>query len=83
MVRGRPYTVGMAMSPEMGTAVEASLERVHSALEPWRAGRFMNFSDRPAEMSSAFPAGTYERLCEIKAVVDPTGLFKPSRAIGG
>ena len=76
------YGVGMAMSPEMGTAVEVSLERLHSALEPWRAGRFMNFSDRPAEMSSAFPAGTYERLCEIKAAVDPTGLFKPSCAIG-
>ena len=75
------YGVGIAMSPEMADAIVASLDGLRQALDPWLAGRFMNFTDRPTDAVDAFPAATYQRLAEIKAAVDPNDLFRPTRRI--
>ncbi len=77
------YGVGMAMTPELGAAVDRSLDALAAALAPWSAGRYMNFTDRPTAMSTAFPAETYRRLREIKSALDPDDVIRPSREFDG
>jgi hypothetical protein len=66
------FAVGMAMTPEMGAAVEAHVERVVEAMDPWGAGlRYLNFTERQADASAFFPEGTLRRLQAVKRAVDP------------
>jgi hypothetical protein len=66
------FAVGMAMTPEMGAAVEAHVGRVIEAMDPWDAGRrYLNFTERPADASAFFPEGTLRRLQAVKAEYDP------------
>ncbi len=65
------FAVGMAMTPEMGEAVEADVSRVKEALQPWDAGHaYFNFSEMSGEGDEQFPADTYSRLQEVKALYD-------------
>jgi hypothetical protein len=68
--------VGLVMAPEMADGVNTALDAVVAAMEPWANGRdYLNFADRPSDASRAFDEETYARLREIKASVDPDGLF--------
>jgi FAD/FMN-containing dehydrogenase len=68
--------VGLVMTPEMADGVNTALDAVVAAMEPWANGRgYLNFADRPSDASRAFDEETYARLREIKASVDPDGLF--------
>ncbi|HEY8501094.1 MAG TPA: FAD-binding oxidoreductase, partial [Solirubrobacterales bacterium] len=50
------FGVGMVMSPEMGEAVDAGLDRIHEAMEPWAAdGGYFNFADRPCDTDAILP----------------------------
>jgi FAD binding domain len=70
------FAVGMAMTPEMGAAVEAHVDRVMAAMDPWDAGRrYLNFAERPTSASAFFPEGTMRRLQAVKAVHDPGDVF--------
>jgi len=66
----------MVMAPEMAAGVNTALDALVAAMEPWETGGdYLNFADRPCDASKAFDAQTYGRLREIKAAVDPDGLF--------
>ncbi len=68
--------VGLVMAPEMAAGVNTALDALVAAMEPWETGGdYLNFADRPCDASKAFDAQTYGRLREIKAAVDPDGLF--------
>jgi FAD/FMN-containing dehydrogenase len=70
------FAVGMAMTPEMGGAVEAHLHRVIAAMDPWDAGRrYLNFTERVADASAFFPEGTLRRLQAVKREHDPGDVF--------
>jgi hypothetical protein len=70
------FAVGMAMTPELGAAVEAHVERVIEAMDPWDAGRrYLNFTERPADAGAFFPEGTLRRLQAVKAAYDPGDLL--------
>jgi FAD binding domain-containing protein len=70
------FAVGMAMTPEMGAAVEAHVERVIEAMDPWDAGRrYLNFTERPSDASAFFPEGTLRRLQVVKRASDPGDMF--------
>jgi hypothetical protein len=70
------FAVGMAMTPEMGEAVSAHVERVVETMDPWDAGRrYLNFTERSADASAFFPEGTLRRLQAVKRDVDPGDLF--------
>ena len=70
------FAVGMAMTPEMGAAVEAHVERVIEAMDPWDAGRrYLNFPERSADASAFFPEGTLRRLQAVKRAVDQGDVF--------
>ncbi len=74
------YAVGIAMSPEMGAAVAECLERLQSALAPWRAGQFPNFGET-STLADSFPTDVFRRLVEIKAAVDPAGVLRSHRPV--
>lgn len=68
------YGVGMVMSPEMGEAVGAGLDRIHEAMEPWAAeGGYFNFADRPCDSDAILPPDVCSRLAEVKRRWDPDG----------
>ena len=57
------FAVGMAMTPEIGEAVGAHVERVIEAMDPWDAGRrYLNFTERASDATAVFPEGTLRRL---------------------
>ena len=75
--------VGAVMTPDMAPPVTTALDTVVAAMEPWATGGdFLNFADRPSDASRAFDGDTYRRLREIKATVDPDGLFVASHPVG-
>jgi hypothetical protein len=77
------YGVGVPMAPEMAPAIEGHLDLVISAMAPWSTGRdYLNLADRPADASNAFDQSTYARLREIRAAVDPEGMFVSSHPVG-
>jgi FAD/FMN-containing dehydrogenase len=70
------FGVGMAMNEEMGQAVEAGLDRVDAAMEPWAAdGGYFNFADRSCDTDAILPPKVCARLAEVKRAWDPDGLF--------
>jgi hypothetical protein len=74
--------VGLPMDPAMAPAITAHLDRVIAELTPWATGgHYLNFADRPSDGSRGFPPDTYRRLLEIKAAVDPTGMFLAAHPI--
>ena len=76
------YGVGVPMAPEMAGPIEAHLDRVVAAVEPWSAGRdYLNFAERPGDASAAFSPEDYRRLREIKARVDPEDRFQASHPV--
>ncbi len=70
------YAVGFAMTPEMGQAVEAAVDRAKEALAPWESKRtYFNFSERPVEPGAALPAR------DLPAAAEGQGRLRPGRAV--
>ena len=81
------FSVGMAMTPELGAAVRAHIEIVQAALASWDAGRdYLNFTERRERGERLFGSTTYRRLQTVKGKVDPEDVFRsnhPVRPPGG
>jgi hypothetical protein len=76
------FAVGFAPVPPAVPAVEAHIERLRAALEPWDFGRrYMNFAERPLEDGLLFPPETARRLREVRARYDPDGRFLANHPI--
>ena len=76
------FTAGLAMSPELGAAVGAAVDRVKAALAPWESERtYFNFSERPVDAARLYPARTYRRLRRIRGAYDPSQLFVANHPI--
>jgi hypothetical protein len=76
------YGVGMVMSPEMGEAVSAGLDRMHEAMKPWAAdGGYFNFADRPCDTDAILPPDVCSRLVEVKRTWDPDGRIVGNHAV--
>lgn len=74
--------VGMVMDPAIAPAINAHLEHVSRALEPWDSGvKFANFIDVPTDTSTFYPSDTFDRLQEVKARYDPEDLFRANHPI--
>ncbi|HEX3242626.1 MAG TPA: FAD-binding oxidoreductase [Solirubrobacterales bacterium] len=66
------YSVGMPMTPELGEAIPAHINRIEETMAPWGAdGAYFNFSDRPKHVDNILPADVCERLREVKERWDP------------
>jgi hypothetical protein len=70
------YTVGVVPDEASEAEVHAAVADVEAALEPHRAGHYPNFVEEPADASAFFDPGTWKRLREVKALYDPSDLFR-------
>jgi FAD/FMN-containing dehydrogenase len=76
------YSVAMAPSAEAVVAVDGRIEEVRAAAGPWLSrSAYFNFAERNADASTLYPVGNYERLVEIRAEVDPDGVFRAKHTI--
>jgi hypothetical protein len=76
------YSVGMAPVPEAEQATQQRISAVRAAAAPWLSrSSYFNFAEADVEGTSLFPAGAYERLTEIRAELDPDGVFRAKHAI--
>jgi hypothetical protein len=69
-----PESAAMAPTKEWLAAME-------SAMSPWDAGRYLNFSDESEDIAVAFPPATVERLHAAKATYDPENLFHANHPV--
>jgi FAD/FMN-containing dehydrogenase len=74
--------VGMVMDPGMASAINAHLDLVSNALEPWDSGvKYANFVDVPIDTRMCYPPETFDRLQEVKARYDRHDLFRANHPI--
>jgi len=76
------YSVGVAPVPAAVEAIQGRIAAIRSAAAPWLSrSSYFNFAEGGVEGSSLYPAGAYERLTEIRAELDPDGVFRAKHAI--
>ena len=74
--------IGMPMTPELGDAIDARLDLVVEAMQPWAGdGGYFNFAERPSDLESILSADTCARLREVKARWDPDGTIRANHAL--
>lgn len=77
------YAVGMFADEPSRAAVEASLAQLREAAAPYSGvRRYYNFVETQIEASDLFEADSLERLRQVKAQVDPDGIFQANHALG-
>ncbi len=73
---------GLALTPEMRTAVETGIQRYKDALQPYLRGNvYLNFlagEEARRRAKDGYLPQTYERLVALKAKYDPQNLFRYS-----
>jgi hypothetical protein len=75
------FGVGVAM-PDNGEALAASLGRLLSRIEPWRASTdYLNFAEHTCPADRLFGDGL-ERLRGVKRAVDPTRVIRSNHPVG-
>ncbi len=76
------YGVGALMGPVTREAVLARLAEVRAASAPWAARTtYFNFAESDVDPSDLYPGRSFDRLAEIRAAVDPDGLFRARHTI--
>jgi hypothetical protein len=76
------FGIGIAMTPEMGTAAAAHVDTVREALAPWEAETtYLNFAEREVAGDRIFGPYAHHRLRAVKAVYDPADLFRSNQPI--
>ncbi len=74
--------IGTPMTPELGQAIPAALDRLHQAMRPWAApGGYFNFAERPCDVDAILPAETCSRLAEVKRRWDPDDRIQANHAL--
>lgn len=77
------FGVGIVPVPEAMAPTQQWLSAFKSAVEPYRAGSYLNFCDDPTDLETAFPAATVARLREVKERYDPESLFHANHPVTG
>jgi hypothetical protein len=74
--------IGMPMTPEIGEAVNAHLDKLKETMEPWAAeGGYFNFADRPCDADAILPPDVCTRLAEVKRQWDPESRILGTHAV--
>ena len=73
--------VGLAMGP-LAKVAEVACATALGALSPWAAPQaFLNFAERPMDAATGYGEDSWTRLREVRAEVDPGGVFLAHHAI--
>ena len=76
------FAVGVPMTPELGTAILATLLQLRSALAPWKAdGAYLNFAEEPTDVSTAFEGETFRALQAVKAKYDARNIIHANHEV--
>jgi hypothetical protein len=74
------------LTPETTTAAPAAVDALLAAAAPWTTGHtLLNMHGAPtddADRARPWDTTTYQRLCELRARVDPQGLFSYGHPVG-
>lgn len=78
---GSFLVLGVGLEHDAGwPAVRAEAHRVMGSLQPWATGStYLLMADGEADEWRGWPAGTWQRLVDVRAAADPAGLFVPPR----
>jgi FAD/FMN-containing dehydrogenase len=74
-------SLGVAEDEASAATARRYLESVERAVLPYRTGDYANFVMEPADASGFFDADTWARLRRVKALYDPSDLFKGNHHI--
>jgi hypothetical protein len=76
------FAVAAAPTPELAAAGIAGAAAIVEALRPWASPRaFLNFAERSIDVSTAFDAATWQRLREVRASFDPSGVWAAAHPV--
>ncbi len=76
------YSVGMPMTPELGEAIPAHLEKIGETMKPWSCeGAYFNFTEAPCDVDAILPPDACDRLREVKHAWDPEGRVVANHAV--
>jgi hypothetical protein len=76
------FAAGMAPSPAAARAVACGVAAVTSAMAPWAASQMdLNLAETSRDPRSFWTPEAYDRLCRIKAAVDPGNLIRSNHPI--
>jgi FAD/FMN-containing dehydrogenase len=76
------FGIGMPMTPELGQAIEAHLDRITGAMQPWTAeGGYFNFAERPCDADAILPPEACARLADVKRRYDPGNRVVANHAV--
>ncbi len=75
------FAVGIPTGPDAVAAIERRLPQVRDALAPWSRKAYMNFAESARDGGSFYEPYAYRRLRDLRARVDPDGLFRASQEI--
>lgn len=80
---GEVVVLGLGVLADEGAAAMAGiyLDALQRAVSPYRVGDYPNFVDEQTDASAFFDVGTWERLRRVKALYDPSDLFKGNHHI--
>ncbi|HEY6731451.1 MAG TPA: FAD-dependent oxidoreductase [Solirubrobacterales bacterium] len=74
--------IGMPMTPELGQAINAQLDRLKDELSPWGAdGGYFNFAERACDADAILPPEVCARLAEVKRKWDPDGRITANHVV--
>jgi FAD/FMN-containing dehydrogenase len=76
------HAIGMTPSPEATAAVMTQVGAAKRALAPWGARQmYLNFAETARPTAPLWTDHAYQRLCRIKAAVDPAGLIRANHPV--
>jgi len=76
------FAASIAALPEQAAKADEDLGRLDAALAPFGgARRYLNFTEKTADAAEFYESDTLARLREVKAAVDPDGLFRSNQPI--
>ncbi len=76
------FGIGLPMTPELGQAIDRSLDQLEQTMAPWSAdGGYFNFAERECGVDTILPAAVCDHLGEVKHRWDPDGLIRSNHAV--
>ena len=76
------FTFGLTMNAGSAEAVERHVRLLLEGLASWDSGRrYLNFAESSVDVRSIYPEATFERLLEVKARYDQTGMFQANHPV--
>lgn len=65
------FSIALVPTLEAEPDVVAQIDELAAAIAPHKVGDYANLVEEPADASTFFDAGTWDRLCAVKSSVDP------------